>query len=296
MKKVTAKCAWILLFVVGMFCSIGNGFSQSVNGEMSIDLSHKVKKGETMYAIGKKYHCTIEELKLLNPGIGMLKTGMRIKVKQKSKIPTKSKSIEAPNLNPLGNISPSPVQKTESADNAPSTIDHVVVQGETLYSISKKYGVSIDNILRVNNLQSDKLSISQKLSISGFQNSSLYSNNVLKDPEYNYPIPPNQMQGGMPEMPAIEAKTSLKEYEKTMHAQIGFDGLQANRSWVMVNDHKKGEVIALVNPANSAMVYCTVMGSMPNKSNSQIALSESVATRLGIGQQNTVLQLFYAAP
>ncbi len=295
MKKITAKCAWILLFVLGMFGSIGNGFSQSVNGEMSIDLSHKVKKGETLYSIGKKYHCTIEELKLLNPGIGVLKIGMRINVKKKSKIPTKSKSIEAPNLNPLGNISPSPAQKTESLDNASSTIDHIVVKGETLYSISKKYGVSIDNICRANNLQSDKISISQKLSISVSQTASLFSNHILTD-TVSSPIAPNPIQGGMPEMSAIKAKISLREYTKTLNAQIGFDGLQSNRSWVMLNDHKNGEIIALVNPANKAMVYCTVMGSLPNKSGGQIALSESVANRLGIEKQNTLLQLFYAAP
>ncbi|MFN6048395.1 MAG: LysM peptidoglycan-binding domain-containing protein, partial [Bacteroidota bacterium] len=41
--------------------------------EMVIELEHKVKKGETLYAIGKHYHCSVAELQALNPGIGMLK-------------------------------------------------------------------------------------------------------------------------------------------------------------------------------------------------------------------------------
>ena len=43
--------------------------------EMVIELEHKVKKGETLYAIGKHYHCSVAELQVLNPGIGMLKPG-----------------------------------------------------------------------------------------------------------------------------------------------------------------------------------------------------------------------------
>ena len=55
--------------------------------EMVIELEHKVKKGETLYAIGKHYHCSVAELQALNPGIGMLKPGMKVKVKQRTKVP-----------------------------------------------------------------------------------------------------------------------------------------------------------------------------------------------------------------
>lgn len=103
-------------------------------------------------------------------------------------------------------------------------------------------------------------------------------------------------QGGMPEQVATKLKTSnLKEYEKKVTAQIGYEGMKADRSWVMINKHKKGEVIAVINPANKKMVYCTVIGELPDKGNKHIALSQSVADRLGITEANATLRVRYVA-
>ncbi len=47
---------------------------------------------------------------------------------------------------------------------------HKVRKGDTLYSLSKKYGVTVDNLLKINNLSSSKLSIDQKLKIKPKEN------------------------------------------------------------------------------------------------------------------------------
>ncbi|MEN9318670.1 MAG: hypothetical protein RL712_1240, partial [Bacteroidota bacterium] len=69
---------------------------------------------------------------------------------------------------------------------------------------------------------------------------------------------------------------NLKEYEKKVTAQIGYEGMKAERSWVMMNKHKKGEVVAIINPVNKKMVYCTV-------------------NRLGITEGNATLRVRYVA-
>ncbi len=103
-------------------------------------------------------------------------------------------------------------------------------------------------------------------------------------------------QGGMPEQVATKLKTSnLKEYEKKVTAQIGYEGMKADRSWVMLNKHKKGEVVAIINPVNKKMVYCTVIGELPDKGNKHIAISQSVAERLGITEANATLRVRYVA-
>ncbi|MEF3694727.1 MAG: LysM peptidoglycan-binding domain-containing protein [Candidatus Cloacimonadota bacterium] len=43
---------------------------------------------------------------------------------------------------------------------------HRVRSGDTLYALSRRYGVSVDQIKRLNNLSSDRLSINQRLKIS----------------------------------------------------------------------------------------------------------------------------------
>ncbi|WP_124979910.1 glucosaminidase domain-containing protein [Nonlabens xiamenensis] len=45
------------------------------------------------------------------------------------------------------------------------TTHHVVVKGDTLYRLSKKYNLSVDELKRLNNLNSNDLSIGQKLKI-----------------------------------------------------------------------------------------------------------------------------------
>ena len=105
-----------------------------------------------------------------------------------------------------------------------------------------------------------------------------------------------EKQGGMPEQVATKLKSSnLKEYEKKVTAQIGYEGMKADRSWVMINKHKKGEVVAVINPVNKKMVYCTVIGELPDKGNKHIAISQSVADRLGITEVNATLRVRYVA-
>ncbi len=350
-KKYAVKgSVMVLMSLIYSNPSLG----QTNPSEMVIEIEHKVKKGETLYAIGKKYHCSIEELKALNPDIGMLKPGMRVKVKQKTKKPIKSEPIAAPRLNPVEETSGAMVKEDDGkafVDAKPvivgvdssmlqkpvamldvqmapeNTFDHVVEKGQSLFSISKKYGVSVAEIKTINRLTSEQLSINQKLwipktdkSLAALKPAKMDSVTIAKTSitpvivrEADVPntqkvsgivavptdktLVPTDNQGGMPEqVQAVKVKSAMREYEKMVTAQIGYEGIQPDRSWVMMNNHKKGEVIAVVNTANKKMVYCTVIGSLPEKGNKQIAISQSVADRLGIAQQNATLQIRYVAP
>lgn len=317
-KKFAVKV--IAIALIGLIYS-NPSLGQANSSEMVIEIEHKVKKGETLYAIGKKYHCSIEELKALNPDIGMLKPGMRVKVKQKTKKPVKSDPIAAPRLNPVEPVAMMDVQMAPE-----NTFDHVVQKGQSLFSISKKYGVSVADINRINLLTSEQLSINQKLwiprtgkSLAALEPAKMDSMTVVKSAitpvivrEAELPntqrvtgvtaVPADKTlvavdnQGGMPEqVQAVKVKSAMREYEKMVTAQIGYEGIQPDRSWVMMNNHRKGEVIAVVNTSNKKMVYCTVIGSLPEKGNTQIAISQSVANRLGIAQQNATLQIRYVA-
>lgn len=46
------------------------------------------------------------------------------------------------------------------------TNHHEVVKGDTLYSISKKYNLTVDEIMKINNLNGNQLSIGQKIKVS----------------------------------------------------------------------------------------------------------------------------------
>ena len=93
-----------------------------------------VKKGDTLYSISKKYNLPVENIKLFNN----LKSDILI-----------------------------PGQTLYLQDNEKTNDEniHLVQKGDTLYSISQLYNISIDKIKILNNLNNDILNVGQKLVI-----------------------------------------------------------------------------------------------------------------------------------
>ena len=101
---------------------------------------HVVALGETLYSISVKYKISIEDLKINNH----LKSE-QLYVGQKLTIIKSNNSISP--------------KVTENH------IKHTVVQGETLFAISRKYNVTVDEIKKWNKMQSNNLVLGQVLFI-----------------------------------------------------------------------------------------------------------------------------------
>ena len=100
---------------------------------------HFVKQGETLYSISKLYVMTIENLKTLNNlQSNSVSEGQKLFIKLLDKL------LETPKE----------VLKI-----------HTVKAGETLYSISKKYKISVKDIKLYNNLTSDSIALGQVLKL-----------------------------------------------------------------------------------------------------------------------------------
>lgn len=95
-----------------------------------------VKSGDTLYSISRKYNVSVNEIKRVNN-----LTNNIIGVGEQLRIPINSNGV------------------------SDDYIVYTVKVGDNLYSISRKYGVSVDSIKNINNLNSDLLSIGQKLRI-----------------------------------------------------------------------------------------------------------------------------------
>lgn len=107
---------------------------------------HRVKKGENMYDISQAEGIRLTQLLHMNK----MKKGQVPKPGQKI-------ALQRP-LNKRPQL-----LKTSSPESTPSV--HVVKRGESLYTIAKKYSVTIDSIKEVNNLRSSELQIGQTLKI-----------------------------------------------------------------------------------------------------------------------------------
>lgn len=120
---------------------------------------HEVENKETLFAISKKYGVTIESIILANPGIeNGLNTGQKIKIlgverdllKQSNEI-TSTESLDQ-------KADTNYVKKNEIKISFTDTvINHIVLDHETLYSISKRYMLSLDELQSFNKLKSSKI-------------------------------------------------------------------------------------------------------------------------------------------
>jgi LysM repeat protein len=109
---------------------------ETINGKLFV--VHKVDAGETLYAISKHYAVTVDQILEFNPT-----ADAGLEVDQILKIPY---VLRAPKKTGNGNT-------------------HIVAEKETLFSISRQYGVAIDELKQWNNLSDDALALGQELVI-----------------------------------------------------------------------------------------------------------------------------------
>lgn len=99
---------------------------------------HKIKKGETLSQIAEKYKVSITSIRSLNDISG-------------------NKIVAGKTLK---------ISRSESATDQLKNGYHIVVKGESLYSISKKYNTTVQKLKSLNNLSDSKIKIGQKLKVS----------------------------------------------------------------------------------------------------------------------------------
>jgi LysM repeat protein len=133
---------------------------------------HQVKKGETTYSISKAYGITVEDLDRENPpAVYGIKEGQTLR------IPVKL----------VGDPLPAVAEPVKRIHDDTKFIYHALKPGETVYSLSKSFGVSEDEIIQCNSgMDINKLSIGTEIAIPKreFMNNQQNFNN--QDSKYIY--------------------------------------------------------------------------------------------------------------
>ena len=110
-----------------------------------------VQKGDTLYSIGRRFNISIDELKRINNLISnTLTIGQVLKLKEVGQLD-----------NPI----------------------YIVQKGDTFYSIAKNNNISVDELVKINNLANSNLSIGQELYIPKLEEK--IENNNLSE-EYDF--------------------------------------------------------------------------------------------------------------
>lgn len=110
---------------------------------------HIVQPGEYLYSIAQKYNCTVEQLREWNQlESDVLSAGQKLIVYDE----TAKKTDEVPLEKEI---------VSNEKDAAP--VYHTIVPGDTYYSISKKYGVTVEELKKWNSFDMSGLVVGEKL-------------------------------------------------------------------------------------------------------------------------------------
>lgn len=120
----------------------------STTGYPAVDTSaatHYVVSGDTVYNISKRYGISQDDLRAWNGLNGNnINVGQTLRVKPVGYVPSSSAAVSAPST---------------------GVILHTVVSGDTVYNISKRYGISQDDLRAWNNLNGNNINVGQTLRV-----------------------------------------------------------------------------------------------------------------------------------
>lgn len=143
-----------IFFALALMVSM-NVSAQSVRTE-----SHIVQAGETLYSIARRYEVNVDDILKVNPGLqaDRIMAGQTVVIPTKgaaaasvpqSAVETGSGNVSSQSVTPLMSVPSARVQKQH--DGLPQyKTKHEVKKKETVYSISRMYGVSEQELLDAN--------------------------------------------------------------------------------------------------------------------------------------------------
>lgn len=140
-------------------------------------VTHKVAKGETLASIASRYGVSASQLRSANHlRRNSVRVGQTLKIpgaaasqQEVAELPA-SRETQAESRNSRASSSQKQASSAKSSGKtkpapAPKATDHVIKSGESLYSISKKYGVTVDELRKANGMNGDAIRAGKTLKI-----------------------------------------------------------------------------------------------------------------------------------
>jgi LysM repeat protein len=243
---------------------------------------HKVAEKETLFSISRLYGVSVDEIKLWNKLTSSdLAVGQELIIRQ---VDTSTPSLDPPSAAPR-------VQNGV----------HEVKTGESMYAISRQYGISIDDLKRWNNLEGNDLKIGQLLFVAPPAKGAAtptapevkadpVTATVAPTPEERQPIEtPTTSTATSATIPSVQTVTVPAGPPADAIVQSGLaeliEGTEGNRKYLALHRTAPvGTILKVRNEMNNREVFVRVIGKLPDTAltnNLIIKISRSAYDRLG---------------
>jgi LysM repeat protein len=295
---------------------------------------HEVKSRQTLFALSKIYKVSIQEILEANEGMRpALASGQLLYVPAKNFSPSpstvlssivnnrlvsgdgeKAEEIEPePKPEPVAEVkepATPPVKKEEVLETpvekpekfnwdfyyGDNDLNHTVKKGETLYKIATYYGLSVQELMELNNLENSLIDKGQRLLIrKGKKKKYTRKNTTPKKKEE--PKVEEAREKVDPQPKAEELKpAATKERKETGLAMVIDDNFpDADKNIALHTTAKVGTIILVTNNASKESVYVRVVGLLQtDDKNVVIMISPEAAKTIGIKGSKGQVQLSFA--
>lgn len=250
---------------------------------------HKLEAKETYYSLSRKYGVSHRDIMSFN-------NNKSLKVGDVIKIPSeRSYSIAAPQQASSTSQNPSTSTAQQTSGNQPSgggTL-YKVGAGETLYTIAKRFQVTVAQIVAKNNLSNGQ-------AIKAGQTIVIPNDN--EEPE---PVAPQETEAEPIIVPEKSTSLPAERYglKQVNERGVGvwLEGLNSD-SGNMLALHRTapvGTVVKITNPMNQKITFAKIVGKYTENATTRdavIVISKATADLLGILDKRFLINISYGVP
>ncbi|WP_313367591.1 DPBB and LysM peptidoglycan-binding domain-containing protein [Sphingobacterium mizutaii] len=263
-----------------------------VNGKTFIE--HSVTAKDTYYQLSRIYGIPVKDIMNANNKKNLrVGDAVYIPFKEEKKKPENKPEVvqNEPNnrdSKPLGDPNTQTIQ-------AKILTEYKVGSNETLYSIAKRFSTTVDNIKKLNSLDSDTVREGQTLKIPD-------GNVVVVQKEtapaaINLPIPENISKE------EIEFETNRYGIREKKEKGIGIwmENLESGgrSNLALHRTAPVGTILKITNPLTKSVTFAKVVGKFSDTAESRdaiVILSKSAASYIGALDKRFLIEIAYGAP
>ncbi len=247
------------------------------------DRLHKVAPKETMFSISKLYDVSVDDIKVWNNlKDNSLSTGQQLIIKSKSTLTTQTNKLP----------------ETKSLTGV-----HTVAAKESLYSVARLYGITVQQLKEWNGIEGSEVKIGQTL----FVTQPMYNKTEIKTEQDKVTEVKEPVETLKPDVKIIQPRkeTTITISEKVIGsdevkegglAEL-IEGTEGNRKYLALHRTAKvGTILKVRNELNNREVFVRVAGPLPNtgvNTNMVIKISKSAYDRLGAIDQRFRVEVTY---
>jgi LysM repeat protein len=246
---------------------------------------HKVASHETLFSIARMYSVTVDDVKAWNKiPEGGIKVGQELMIRKKT-FDTQTPSTTTPIQSQPSSVTTQPQTTAIPTQSVPQQSlkgVHTVSAKETLYSISRMYGATVQQLKEWNNLSSNDVKPGQTLYVVQPMYSTVEKpKEEPKQPEVQQPTTVTPVTKSTQEIKISEGIPGTDEVQENGTATL-IEGTEGSRKYQAQHKTlKTGSIVKVRNTSNNQEVFVRIVGALASSDESVIKISKSAYDRLG---------------